>query len=483
MKVALIGDVHANLPALEAVLTQAHAQGVEAIWNVGDWVGYGAFPNEVVALLRREGALSIIGNYDLKALEIRQEPERKVKRSEKLLAFRWTYDQLTKENRKYLRALSREVRLEVEGKRILLTHGSPESNTEHLGPETPDERLRELAAMARADVVVCGHSHRPFARKVGGVWFINTGSVGRPDDGDPRACYAILWLGPRFFRVRHYRVEYDVERAVAAIREHKLPEAFAQMVLQGRSLDDLQPLGEEVDSAPRTEYPGKIADPPSAPVESTPRPAAVGGDSAETEIVRPPAARDMEADLQAVQRLSLLHSGGDDHPQQVTRLALRLFDELQPLHGLGARERFWLECAALLHDIGWAEGWKAHHKTSLRMVLEDPTLPFARYERLVIGSIARYHRRALPSPAHAHYAALKPRDQGKVSVLAALLRIADGLDCSHEGAVADLTAEVTPAEIVLHLQVRGEVEDECQDARGKGDLLEQLFGRALQVLT
>lgn len=464
MKVALVGDVHANLPALEAVLAHARERGVETIWNVGDWLGYGAFPNEVVALLRREATLNIIGNYDLKALEIMQEPERKVKRSEKLLAFRWTYEQLSKEHRKYLRALSQEVRLEVAGKRILLTHGSPASNTEHLGPETPLERLQELAEMARADIVICGHSHRPWARKVGAVWFINTGSVGRPDDGDPRACYAILWLGPRFFRLRHYRVAYDVERAAAAIRKHKLPEALAQMVLQGRSLDAVQPPSpEEI---------------PSAPPGAAPPPAAA---AAVEEIVPPPAADDEKSALQAVQLLSRRHAS-DEHPAHVTRLALRLYDELQPLHGFGARERFWLQCAALLHDIGWAEGWKAHHKTSLRMILEDPSLPFPRRERLILGSVARYHRRALPSPEHAHFADLKPQDQRIVTVLAALLRVADGLDCTHQGVVADLTAEATAEAIVLRCQARADAEEEREDARGKGDLLEQVFGRRLQVL-
>ena len=91
--------------------------------------------------------------------------------------------------------------------------------------------------MANTDVIVCGHSHQPFARQVGNVWFVNTGSVGRPDDGDPRAAYAILRLEPALFQVRHYRLEYDVASAVAAIRQQGLPEAFAQMMVQGRNLD------------------------------------------------------------------------------------------------------------------------------------------------------------------------------------------------------------------------------------------------------
>jgi len=248
MKVALIGDVHANLPALEAVLAHAHGNGqdVEAVWNVGDFVGYGAFPDEVVQRLRKANVLSIVGNYDLKVLQFKQKKKkwRKKKRPEKYLAFKWTYENLSKKSRKYLRFLSQEIRMKVKGRRILLTHGSPASNEEPLTPDTPEKRLRELAHVAKADVIICGHSHQPFAREVDSVWFINTGSVGRPDDGDPRACYAILQIEAQDIQVRHYRVEYDVERAVAAIREHKLPEVFAQMTLQGRSLDALLQMAE-----------------------------------------------------------------------------------------------------------------------------------------------------------------------------------------------------------------------------------------------
>jgi len=239
MKVALIGDVHANLPALEAVLTHIQDQGVEAIWNVGDFVGYGAFPNQVVQRLRKENVLSIAGNYDLKALQFKKKKDkwRKNKQREKYLAFKWAYESLSKKSRKHLRFLSQEIRMKVKGRRILLTHGSPASIEEHLTPNTPEKRLRKLAQTAKADVIIFGHSHQPFARQVDGVWFINTGSVGRPDDGDPRACYAVLQIESEDLQVCHYRIEYDVERAVAAIREHELPEAFAQMLLQGRNLD------------------------------------------------------------------------------------------------------------------------------------------------------------------------------------------------------------------------------------------------------
>ena len=269
MKVALIGDVHANLPALEAVLADAHQWDVETIWNVGDIVGYGAFPDEVVQRLKQEDVLSIIGNYDIKVLEVKRK-KNKWKNSqipEKWFAFNWAYDNLSKQSRKYLRSLPEQIWLEMEGKRILLTHGSPTSNEEHIAPDTPEERLRELAEMANADVIICGHSHQPFKQKVDDVWFINTGSVGRPDDGDQRACYAILKMEPDFFQVDHYRVEYDVEREASAIREHGLPEAFAQMILQGRALDVVLETSEETEAEAEETADSIAAESVSSPTE------------------------------------------------------------------------------------------------------------------------------------------------------------------------------------------------------------------------
>jgi len=239
--IALLGDVHANLPALEAVLAHAQAQGAAQIWNIGDFVGYGAFPNEVVQRLRQAAELNILGNYDLKALHFPEKEKRwrKNKRPEKYLAFRWAHQELSKENRRYLLSLPEEIRLEVAGQRILLTHASPASSEEHLYPETPQEHLVELAEQAQADIIIFGHSHRHFARTAAGTLFINTGSVGRPDDGDPRACYALLEISEASLQVHHVRLEYDIARAVAEIRRRGLPEAFAQMILQGRDMDNI----------------------------------------------------------------------------------------------------------------------------------------------------------------------------------------------------------------------------------------------------
>jgi putative phosphoesterase len=239
MRVALMGDLHANLPALEAVLDHSRQEGAEAIWNLGDSVGYGAFPEEVVQYLRKQDAVSTLGRYDRQVVRFKKRKEKwqRSKEREEYLALEWAYDQLSKKSRKYLRFLSREIRMKVQGKRVLLTHGTPGAEDGCLTADTPEKQLAKLAGEARAELILCGCSHQPFARTVEGVWFINPGSAGLPRDGDPRASYGILEVSPEEIQVFPQRVTYDVERLVVELNRSKLPEAFARMFREGRPLD------------------------------------------------------------------------------------------------------------------------------------------------------------------------------------------------------------------------------------------------------
>ena len=241
MRAAVIGDIHANLPALQAVLEHARSQSIDEIWNIGDSIGYGAFPDEVIQFLMQTEIISILGNYDAKVLRFEQKKKKwkKKKLHEKWLAFKFASDHLAESSRNYLKSLPEEIGLEREGWRILLTHGSPGSPEEHLTPNTPNNRLQEIASQTPADIILCGHSHIPFTRLCDKTWFINTGSVGRPDDGDPRASYVIIELTRQSISTIHFRIPYDVNRAANAIREYNLPESFAQMTIRGYSLDDV----------------------------------------------------------------------------------------------------------------------------------------------------------------------------------------------------------------------------------------------------
>jgi putative phosphoesterase len=245
MRVALMGDLHANLPALEVVLDHARQEGAEAIWNLGDSVGYGAFPEEVVQYLRKQDVVSTLGRYDRQVVRFKKRKEKwqRSKEREEYLALEWAYDQLSKKSRKYLRFLTREIRMKVRGKRVLLTHGSPGAEDDCLTADTPEKQLAKLAREAKAELVLCGCSHQQFVRTVEGVWFISPGSAGLPRDGDPRAAYAILEVSPEEVQVFPHRVEYDVERLVLELNRCELPEAFARMFREGRPLDSIQDAG------------------------------------------------------------------------------------------------------------------------------------------------------------------------------------------------------------------------------------------------
>jgi hypothetical protein len=329
---------------------------------------------------------------------------------------------------------------------VLLAHGSPDSDEEYLRDSTPDERLVEIAHHAAAEVVIAGHTHRPLLRKAAGVWFVNPGSVGRSDDGDPRASYAVMTLGPRGVSVRHQRVPYDVDRVAHALRRLGLPEAFAQMILRGRPLEEV--------GQGKARGPAQVQGAPGATPDEL------------REAVRHFAAG-FPCDL--------------GHTEHVVHLSLRLFDELQEHHRLGARERLWLECAAWVHDIGWSEGRKRHHKRALHALLNAETLPSDAGERLIVGGIARYHRRALPdAKRHAHLAALRRADQQVVIQLAALLRVADALDFTHQNLIPDLEVERTDGALVIHCRSPRAM-GELHALERKGDLFERVFGRRLRV--
>lgn len=251
MKIALLSDIHGNFPALNAVLRHARAREAgDMIFNMGDSVGYGPNPNEVVQWMQGVQIVNILGNYDKKVLskEHQKSNWESVKTPDKRTMFAWTCHALSKQSRKYLKDLPEQRTIKIEGKRIILTHGSPASHTEHLRPDTPSSRLVELAEKTHADIILCGHSHQAFTKEIGGVTFINPGSVGRPDDGDPRASYAILDIREGEVSVQQFRVPYNIMETVHALQQTGLRGIFAEIIRQGLNYDDvIKAYGEKPD--------------------------------------------------------------------------------------------------------------------------------------------------------------------------------------------------------------------------------------------
>jgi exopolyphosphatase/guanosine-5'-triphosphate,3'-diphosphate pyrophosphatase len=183
--------------------------------------------------------------------------------------------------------------------------------------------------------------------------------------------------------------------------------------------------------------------------------------------------------LAAVAELAENGTYDEEHVQRAAFLALRLFDELRPLHRLGADERFWLHCGSLLHDIG--KGKKKHHLIALDMILNAKQLPFTSREKRIIGSIARYHRSETPKEKHDHLAKLPVVDQRVVIILSSILRVADGLDASPRGNVIDLTCSFSKEEITIQCRVNSQAKHHKKRALGKGELMEFAFDRELFI--
>jgi putative phosphoesterase len=240
MRIAVLADVHANLHALEAVLAEARRESYDELWLAGDWVGYGAFPDETVTLLRAAGAIGVVGDMDREVLAAAADALPDEAPREKRAARAWTGNELTPGTFTFLAELPDKRRLPLgTAGEALLVHGSPAAIDEHVWPNTPAERLEELAAEAGAALVICGHTHAAMDRKADGSRFLNPGSVGRPGDGDPRAAWALLQIDGCEIDFDRRRVVYDHEAAAASVRDRGLPDAVARMFAEGRKLKDV----------------------------------------------------------------------------------------------------------------------------------------------------------------------------------------------------------------------------------------------------
>ena len=167
------------------------------------------------------------------------------------------------------------------------------------------------------------------------------------------------------------------------------------------------------------------------------------------------------------------------HALRVSRFCLRLFDDLQPLHRMGNTERIWLRTAALLHDIAKAESPRSHHKAAFGYILNSPKLPLRYEERFIVALIARYHRGSRPVPEHRHFGRLEADEQHCVAKLAALLRLADGLDKGRSGLVTDVRGAVHPQSV--HLRVGSRDLLAVDKVLGKAALFEQVFGKRIVI--
>ncbi len=256
MNQAVISCLHANLPALEAVLNDIEYLGIQNITCLGDLVGYGPQPNEVVELIREKGIQTCQGCWDediidgLDACDCSYPSQLAEKRGH--FAHQWTTDKLTNENKEFLASLPTSIRKD----KCLFVHGSPNSQHEYLLPDMDAFAALERVEMSGAETLFCGHTHQPYIRELtnGSISFriqnasskgiqeqqgmdlpmrriVNAGSVGEPRHGGIKATYVVY--NDNTCEVEIREVSYDIERTCKSIIESGLPPIFAWRLING----------------------------------------------------------------------------------------------------------------------------------------------------------------------------------------------------------------------------------------------------------
>ena len=257
MKIALFSDVHSNLPALHSFFDDLEKREVDAVYCLGDLVGYNIWPNEVVKEIRKRHIPTIAGNYDFGIGRNSDECGCAYKTEEEkangAVSISLTNELISDRNRDYLRTLPAHIRVEFQFKNenlsLLLVHGSPRKNNEYLFEDRAEKSLLRIMENAGADVMCFGHTHKPYHRILNSAnetnphfrHAVNLGSIGKPKDADPRGCYVILEinentsvLNKHSLKADFIRFAYDVEKAAKAIEDSRLPNAYAENLRNGK---------------------------------------------------------------------------------------------------------------------------------------------------------------------------------------------------------------------------------------------------------
>lgn len=236
MKIGVISDIHSNLFALQKVISEIKKHDVSIIINSGDNVGYSVFPDECIQILRDERIYSVMGNYDDAVANDRPVcgcgyGDTNTQRI-RLASLKWTQANINEKNKFFLKHLPKIFQMESGGENILAIHGGLEDLNEFIYKHD-NEKLNKITQTTNADIIIMGHTHKSFILNLSGRLFVNPGSVGKPEDGNPESSYAVVDLED--FKADIYRTSYDVERNIEYIKKAGLPEEIIENLRTGIS--------------------------------------------------------------------------------------------------------------------------------------------------------------------------------------------------------------------------------------------------------
>lgn len=231
MKIALLADIHSNLEALKSVLADIKKQNIKKILNSGDIVGYNCSPNEVIELIKKEKILSVRGNHDATSINLKK--DFRLFNEYARAALVWTHQHLSTESKKFLNSLDEIGEGRLANKNVVIIHGSSTNHLwDYVFPDTADSILLSSLNKSKADILVLGHTHFPFAKNLGNRLVINPGSVGQPRNNQNNANYAVLDL--ETLKVELKKIPYNIDSEAQKIISEKLPRYLADRLYVGR---------------------------------------------------------------------------------------------------------------------------------------------------------------------------------------------------------------------------------------------------------
>jgi putative phosphoesterase len=232
MKLAVFGDIHGNSEALTAAYEEARRIKADKMIHLGDVGGYAPFVNEVVDFLIAHDIQGVQGNYDEAVAKDREhcgcKYEDPIQAEMSQRSFDWTKRHSSQKSKEYMGGLPAELSIMIEGRKVIFFHATPRKNNLYWYADRPEKFFQEMAEKTDADLLVYGHTHIPYSKNISGKLFINAGSVGKPKDGDPRACLTVIDVTPTAVTTDFIRVSYDVEKMAGAIATSGLPSYFAE---------------------------------------------------------------------------------------------------------------------------------------------------------------------------------------------------------------------------------------------------------------
>lgn len=236
MKIAVLSDIHGNMFALRAVLDDMKQFDIARVFCLGDLAMAGPEPNKTLDFVRTQDWTVIQGNTDEMIANFSDTVYETVKSGAEIMANALEQDvnEISDENKKYLKNLPINKSTEIGGLKILFVHGSPRRNNENVFPNMDMDVIEDIFNEVDADVVFCGHTHMPCGYQTNSkVTVVNDGSVGRPFTEDPKACYVIAEINNGNIEIEHRMVDYDKDSAVAILqkRQFKGAEKLAQMLI------------------------------------------------------------------------------------------------------------------------------------------------------------------------------------------------------------------------------------------------------------